>query len=93
MKKEAAIIVEIKLYELVDYSLSYGSLEYELVDCSLFLLVTLFRLILRAEIDFSSVGSNLMCIIQVSFLYTFTLLALSALIYCHFYVLLFQCNN
>jgi len=41
MKKETAIIVEIKLYELVDYSISYGSLECELVDCSLFLLVAL----------------------------------------------------
>jgi len=41
VKKEAAIIVEIKLYELVDYSHSYGSLECELVDCSLFLLVAL----------------------------------------------------
>ena len=41
MKKEAVIIVEIKLYELVDYSLSYGLLECELVDCSRFFMVAL----------------------------------------------------
>ena len=41
MKKEAVIIVEIKWYELVDYSLSYGSLECELVDCSRFFMVAL----------------------------------------------------